>query len=85
MSRMFSAEEKAKLSALVNEGLQVMLEVETLNGGLSDTIKAIAEELDVKPTLLRKAIRIAHKSSFTETQKDNELIEEILTTVGRTV
>jgi len=84
-SRMFSTEEKAKLSAVVNEGLQVLVEVETLNGGLNDTIKAIAEELDVKPALLKKAIKIAHKSSFSQTQEDNELVEQILTTVGRTL
>jgi transposase-like protein len=82
---MFSTEEKAKLSAVVNEGLQVLVEVETLNGGLNDTIKAIAEELDVKPALLKKAIKIAHKSSFSQTQEDNELVEQILTTVGRTL
>jgi transposase-like protein len=82
---MFSTEEKAKLSAVVTDGLQVLVEVETLNGGLNDTIKAIAQELDVKPALLKKAIKIAHKSSFSQTQEDNELVEQILTTVGRTL
>ena len=35
----FTAEQRAKLTQIVNEGMQVMHEVETLNGGLSDTIK----------------------------------------------
>jgi len=84
-SRMFSAEERAKLTQVVNEALSVMMEVETLNGGLSDTIKAVAEEMDLKPALLRKAIKIAHKATFTQTQEDNELVEQILVTVGKTL
>jgi len=81
----FNAEEKAKLTQLVNEGMQVMMEVETLNAGLTDTIKAVAEELDVKPSIIKKAIRVAHKSEFGKTQQEQELLETILTTVGKTL
>lgn len=84
-NRTFSAEQKLKLTQLINEGMQVMHEVETLNGGLSDTIKAIAEELEVKPSVLKKAIRVAHKAEFGKTQQEQELLETILTTVGKTV
>jgi transposase-like protein len=56
-TKTFSAEQKLKLTQLINEGMQVMHEVETLNGGLTDTIKAVAEELEIKPTVLKKAIR----------------------------
>ena len=51
-SRMFSSEQKAKLTQLVNEGMTVMQEVEDLNAGLSDTIKAVAEEMEIKPAVL---------------------------------
>ena len=61
-TRTFSAEQKAKLTQLINEGMQVMHEVETLSGGLNDTVKAIAEELEIKPAVLKKAIKIAHKA-----------------------
>ena len=81
----FSAEQKAKLIQLINEGMQVMHEVETLNGGLTDTVKAIAEELEIKPAVLKKAIRLAHKASFGQEQQDHELLETILTTVGKTL
>jgi transposase-like protein len=84
-TRNFSAEQKAKLTQIINEGMQVMHEVETLNGGLSDTIKAVAEELDIKPSILKKAIRIAHKAEFGKEQQDHELLETILTTVGKTL
>ena len=55
----FGPEQKTKLTQLVNEGMQVMREVETLNEGLRDTVKAVAEELQIKPSILNKAIKIA--------------------------
>jgi transposase-like protein len=84
-NRSFTAEQKAKLTQLINEGMQVMHEVETLNGGLADTVKAIAEELEIKPAVLKKAIKIAHKAEFGKAQQDHELLETILTTVGKTL
>jgi len=84
-SRMFSAEQKAKLTQLINEGIQVLTEIEDLNGGLSDTIKAVAEELELKPALLKKAIKIAQKSKLGETNQDHETVQDILETVGRTI
>ena len=84
-ARMFSAEQKAKLTQLINEGMQVMMEVETLSEGLNDTVKAIAEELEVKPAILKKAIRVAHKAKLGETNKDHEELNTILETVGKTL
>ena len=84
-SRMFSAEQKAKLTQMVNEGIQVLQEVEDLNAGLSDTIKAVAEELEIKPAILKKAIKIAQKSKLGETNNDHDELNTILETVGRTL
>ena len=81
-SRVFTAEQKAKLTQIINEGMQVMHEIETLNGGLTDTIKAMAEEMEIKPAMLKKAIRIAHKAEFGKEQQDHELLEQILTSQG---
>lgn len=83
--RAFSIEQKAKLTQIVNEGMQIMHEVETLNGGLNDTIKAVAEEMEIKPAILKKAIKLAHKAEFGREQQDHELLETILTTVGKTL
>ena len=81
----FNAEQTRKLNQVINEGMTVMHEIETLTGGLNDTVKAIAEELDIKPNVLKKAIRLAHKSEFGREQQDHELLEQILTTVGKTL
>jgi transposase-like protein len=84
-SRVFSSEQKAKLVQLVNEGVSVLQEVEDLNAGLSDTIKSVAEELEIKPSILKKAIKIAQKSKLTDTNADHEELNNILETVGKTL
>lgn len=83
--RMFSGEQKAKLIQIVNEGVGVLQEIEDLNAGLSDTIKAIAEEMEIKPAILKKAIKIAQKSKLGDTNADHEELNTILETVGRTL
>ena len=84
-SRMFSAEQKAKLTQIINEGMTIIQEVEDLNAGLSDTIKAVAEEMEIKPAILKKAIRIAFKSKLGDENADNEELNTILQTVGKTL
>ncbi len=84
MSRTFNNEAKIKLTQLINEGMSVLQEVETLNEGLNDTVKAIAEELEIKPSILKKAIKVAHKQRLNETNEENEELNTILETVGKT-
>ena len=84
MSRTFNAEATVKLKQLINEGISVLQEVDTLNEGLNDTVKAIAEELEVKPSILKKAIKVAHKRSLSNTNEENEELNTILETVGKT-
>ena len=84
-AKIFSGDQKIKLTQLVNEGMTVLHEIDTLNEGLNDTIKAIAEELEVKPSVLKKAIRVAHKASLTQTNQENEELNTILETVGKTI
>ena len=84
MSRTFNNEANVKLTQLINEGMSVLQEVETLNEGLNDTVKAIAEELEIKPSILKKAIKVAHKQRLNETNEENEELNTILETVGKT-
>ena len=84
-TKTFNGEQKLKLTQIINEGMAVMHEIDTLQGGLTDTIKAVAEELEVKPGILKKAIRLAHKAEFGREKQDNETLETILETVGKTL
>ena len=81
----FNGEAKLKLTQLINEGMTVLQEIEDLNAGLNDTIKAVAEELEIKPATLKKAVKIAHKAKLGETNRDHDELNTILETVGKTL
>jgi len=81
--RTYGAEEKAKLERLVNEGVTVLQEVEDLQTGLKETVKAVAEELDIKPALINKAIKIAQKGDWDRVADEFDDLETLVATVGR--
>mgnify|MGYP000453840169 FL=1 len=81
--RTYGAEEKAKLERLVNEGVTVLQEIEDLNTGLKDTVKAVAEELDMKPGLINKAIKVAHKGDWEKVADEFDDLETLVVTVGK--
>lgn len=78
MSRSYGPEEKAKLERLIKEGSTVLQEMEDLREGLKETVKAVAEELEVKPSTINKAIKIAYKDNWASHQEEWEDIEGIL-------
>ena len=82
-SRTYGAEEKAKLERLVNEGVTVLQEIEDLNAGLKDTVKAVAEELDIKPSMINKAIKIAQKGEWAKVADEFDDLETLVVTVGK--
>jgi len=82
-TRMYGPEEKAKLERLINEGSTVLREIEDLKEGLKETVKAVAEELEVKPSIINKAISIAHKDNWKEHEQAWNDIEMILGVTGR--
>jgi transposase-like protein len=81
-SRTYGAEEKAKLQKLVQEGVTVMQEVEDLQTGLKETVKAVAEELDMKPALINKAIKIAQKRDWESHADAYDDLETLIATLG---
>lgn len=80
--RVYGPEEKAKLERLVREGVTVLQEIEDLQGGLKETVKAVAEELNVKPSLINKAIKIAKNRDWSRVNDEFEDLETIVATVG---
>lgn len=81
-NRVYGPEEKAKLERLVKEGVSVHQEVDDLQGGLRDTIKSVAEELNIKPALINKAIKVAMKRDWTKHQDAFEDLETLIATLG---
>jgi hypothetical protein len=76
--RSYGAEEKAKLERLISEGSTVLREIDDLQVGLKETVQAVAEELQVKASVINKAIKIAHKGDWSTYNQDWEEIEAIL-------
>lgn len=78
MSKHYSQDDLNKLKELIREGCVVYQEVEDLQGGLNDTIKAISEEMGIKASTLKKVIRTAHKKNAQEVKQEFEDYEDLL-------
>ena len=76
--RTYGPEEQAKLKRIIDEGANVLSEVEDLNSGLKDTVKAVAEELEIKPSLINKAIKIAHKYEMSRHERSRAMFGKML-------
>ena len=79
----FNDSEKQKLIQIISQGSQVLGEVDDLRTGLRDTVKSIAEELELKPALINKAISIAHKGNYQNISDDMDTLDSILTAAGK--
>lgn len=81
-SKHYSTDDVARLKQLVQEGVTVKQEVKDLTDGLNETVKAIAEEMEIKPTTLKKVITVAFKNSRLDEQDSFAELEELLDEVG---
>lgn len=77
--------EIVKLRQLIEEGVKVKQEIQILDEGLSETVKDIGKELDIKSVLLNRAIRYAMKASIGDERNDLDIVEEILEVIKRSV
>lgn len=82
MGKAFGAPEQAKIKQIIAEGVTVMQEIQDLTEGLNDTIKAVAEELEVKPSVIRKAIKIAQKDTWDQVFREFDDLETIVDISG---
>ena len=82
MSKVFGAPEQAKIKQIVAEGMTVMQEIQDLTEGLNETIKAVAEELEVKPSVIKKAIKIAQKDTWDQVFREFDDLETIVDISG---
>ena len=72
-----SPENVERLKQLVADGVQVLQECEDLKEGLSETVKAIAEELEVKPAQLNKLIKAVQKGTMNDQREAFDELEEL--------
>jgi hypothetical protein len=82
MGKAFGAPEQAKIKQIVAEGMTVMQEIQDLREGLNETIKAVAEELEVKPSVIRKAIKVSMKDQWDQVWREFDDLETIVDISG---
>jgi hypothetical protein len=80
--RTFNSTEQAKIKQLVTEGTHILADVAALKEGLKDAVDAVSEELDIRPPIFNKAIRVAYKAEFERQQAAFSELEEILLAAG---
>ena len=83
-----SESDKAKIKELVNQGVGVTKDIETLKEGLKEAVDAISAELEIKKNVINKAIRVAYKmqenrDALADGREELDEIEEILLIANR--
>lgn len=78
-----TAEDQNKLRRLVDEGVHQIQHVKDLREAFRDTVNAVAEELNMKPKEINKAIKAAFNASLEADKEELERVEEILVASGR--
>jgi len=78
----YSADDVRRLQELVKEGCVVKQEVKDLNEGLNDTVKAIAEEMEIPASQLKKVITVAFKSNRADEADKFAELEDLLDSIG---
>lgn len=80
--------DRSKIMALVNSGIDVLREIATLKEGLKDQVGAVSEELDIDKKILNRTIRDAYRSSvknqnvIQDAQDELDAVEMLLKTAG---
>jgi len=77
-----SPENIVRLKQVIADGVQVLQECEDLKAGLTDTVKSIAEELEVKPAILNRLIKTCQKGDMNDRREDTETLEELYKAAG---
>jgi hypothetical protein len=74
-----SEADRLKIKELIDQGVSVTRDIETLKEGLKETVDAIATELEIKKPVLTKAIRVAYKMAENrdELAEGREVFDEI--------
>ncbi len=79
---MLSGEDKRRVGEVLTTGSKVLQEIEDLNGGLKDTVKAVAAEINIKPALLMKAVKVNFKNKLADEEAAMDTVRTLLEATG---
>lgn len=79
--------EKGKVKQVINSGELVLIEIDDLKETMKEYVVGLSEELDIKPAIINKAIRMAHKmrqeNAMEIAQNEMNEVEQILHAAGK--
>jgi predicted regulator of amino acid metabolism with ACT domain len=82
-----TADDTVKIKTTVEAGIQVLREVDTLKEDMKTYVTSLAEELDIKPATISKAIKLAFKNekdnAIQQAQEEMTDVEVILHAAGK--
>jgi len=82
-----STEESQKIKQTISAGEQVLEEIDDLKESMAEYVKGLAEELNIKPAVINKAIRLSYKQrkddAIEKAQKTMNEVEILLQTAGK--
>jgi len=81
--RNLTAEEKAMVKHVLEEGVNVLQKIQEMRESLKEDVKALSESIEVKSSVINKAIRVSHKRNLAEIHNGLSDVEEILVAAGK--
>lgn len=82
-----STDETTKIKQTIAAGEQVLEEIVELKESMAEYVKGLAEELDIKPAVINKAIRLAFKqrqeNAIQDAQEEMSEVEILLHAAGK--
>lgn len=82
-----STDETTKIKQTITAGEQVLEEITELKESMGEYVKSLAEELDIKPASINKAIRLAYKQrqedAIQKAQNEMSDVEILLHAAGK--
>lgn len=83
-----SDNDKVRLKELINQGVQTLNDIKIMKEGLNETVDSISEELDIKKSVLNKAIKVAFKmgenrDELADGREELDEVEEVLLATGK--
>ncbi len=80
-------DETTKIKTTIASGEQVLQEIDDLKESMAEYVHGLSEELGVKPKVINKAIRLAHKqnkeNAIQEAQEEMSEVEILLHAAGK--
>jgi hypothetical protein len=77
-NRTFTTDELAKLREIIRTGVKTLQEIDDLRTSLNETVKHLAEEMDIKPRVINAAIKAKYRDDLIDKKENLDQIEDLI-------